>query len=102
MPEGVDSRLRGNDVPRVTFERVSMGLWPTRGNENPRRPRAGGDPWRMDSRLRGNDESGRDFQERVPMGLWPTRGNESRAQEPRNGEWRYWKEIKQVNRHFSA
>ena len=62
-------RLRGGQAfagmtsPGVIFKRVSMGLWPTRGNENPRRPRAGGDPCRMDSRLRGNDESGRDFQE---------------------------------------
>jgi hypothetical protein len=36
-----------------------MGLWPTLGNENQRRPRASGDPlWvgrKMDSRLRGND-----------------------------------------------
>jgi len=47
--------------------RVVMGLPPARGNENPRRPREGGDPWsagtKMDSRspafaedkLRGND-----------------------------------------------
>jgi len=42
-----------------------MGLRPTHRDENPhrRRPRAGGDPFRLDSRLRGNDESGRDFQE---------------------------------------
>jgi hypothetical protein len=43
-----------------------MGLRPTRGNENPRRPREkpalslpkGGDPRRVDSRFRGNDERG--------------------------------------------
>ena len=52
-----------------------MGLRPTRTDENQRRPRASGDRSRvgrmMDSRspafaedkLRGNDESGRDFQE---------------------------------------
>ena len=46
-----------------------MRLGTTQGNENPhrRRPRKSGDPWwvgtKMDSRLRGNDESGRDFQE---------------------------------------
>ena len=38
-----------------------MGLWSTRGNENPRRPREGGDPWRVDSRLRGNDVVGAIF-----------------------------------------
>jgi len=34
-----------------------MGLWPTPGNEDQRRPREGGDPFvgPMDSRLRGND-----------------------------------------------
>jgi len=36
-----------------------MGLWPTRSNENQRRPRESGDPFSvrntMDSRLRGND-----------------------------------------------
>jgi len=36
-----------------------MGLWPTRGNENQRRPRESGDPLRvgrkMDSRFRGYD-----------------------------------------------
>ena len=43
-----------------------MGLRPTPGNENPRRPREkpalslpkGGDPRRVDSRFRGNDERG--------------------------------------------
>ena len=46
-----------------------MRLGTTQGNENPhrRRPRKSGDPWwvgtKMDSRVRGNDESGRDFQE---------------------------------------
>jgi len=32
-----------------------MGLRTTLGNENRRRPRAGGDPSRLDSRLRRND-----------------------------------------------
>jgi len=41
-----------------------MGLRPTRGNENQRRPREGGDPFQVDSRFRGNDPCGRDFQER--------------------------------------
>ena len=43
-----------------------MSLWPTRGNENQcRRPRESGDPFSaaMDSRFRGNDESGGDFRE---------------------------------------
>ena len=39
-----------------------MGLRPTLGNDNQRRPRESGDPlWigtKMDSRFRGNDESG--------------------------------------------
>jgi len=43
-----------------------MGFWPTRGNEDQRRPRESGDPlWvgrKLHSRFRGNDESGRDFQ----------------------------------------
>ena len=39
-----------------------MGLWPTRGNENQiRRPREGGDPFRVDSRLRVNDVHGAIF-----------------------------------------
>ena len=72
----MDSRLRGNDVtfagmtsPGVTFGGVSMGLWPTRGNENPRRPRAGGDPCRVDSRLRGNDVIGAIFR-RAKRGIY--------------------------------
>jgi hypothetical protein len=32
-----------------------MCLWPSRDNENQRRPRASGDPLPVDSRLRGND-----------------------------------------------
>ena len=32
-----------------------MGPRPTLGNENQRRPREGEDPFRVDSRLRGND-----------------------------------------------
>jgi hypothetical protein len=48
-----------------------MRLRPTTlGNENQRRPRESGDPlWggrKMDSRFRGNDGSGRDFQESQP------------------------------------
>jgi len=42
-----------------------MGLRPTLSNENQRRPRAGGGPHPGDSRLRGNDDSGRGFQESV-------------------------------------
>jgi hypothetical protein len=41
-PRPVDSRFRGNDV---TFDGVSIGLWPTWGNQNPSRdPRASGGP----------------------------------------------------------
>ena len=47
-----------------------MGLRPTLGNENQRRPRESGDPmWvgaKMDSRFRGNDESGHDFKKSQP------------------------------------
>jgi len=38
-----------------------MGLRPTLGEENRRRPREGGDPWRVDSRFRGNDVVGATF-----------------------------------------
>jgi hypothetical protein len=55
-------KLRGNDV---TFDGVSMGLWPTRGNENPsRHPRASGGPhhpsWIPAPRLRGDKLRGND------------------------------------------
>jgi len=66
-PGKVDSRFRGNDM---TFERVSMGLWPTQGNENPhrRRPREGGDPRWVDSRFRGDDVVGAIFR-RAKQGI---------------------------------
>ena len=39
-----------------------MARWPTRSDENQiRRPREGGDPFPVDSRLRGNDAHGRIF-----------------------------------------
>ena len=38
-----------------------MGLRPTRGNDNPRRPRESGGPRQVDSRFRGNDERGSIF-----------------------------------------
>jgi hypothetical protein len=43
--EELDSRFRGNDL---TFDAVSMGLRPTRGNGNPHpcRPRESGGPRR--------------------------------------------------------
>ena len=59
-PACAEDKLRGNDA---SFDGVIMGLRPTRGNENPRRPREkpalslpkGGGPHQVDSRLRGND-----------------------------------------------
>ena len=65
----VKAPAAGHPLPQggegqAMFERVIMGLRPTRDNENQcRRPRESGDPRPVDSRLRGNDESGRDFQE---------------------------------------
>jgi len=64
-----------------------MALWPTRPNENQRRPRESGDPWwvgtKMDSRFRGNDAHAVIFR-RVSMALWPTRPNENQRR-PRAG-----------------
>ncbi len=57
-----------------------MGLPSTRANENQCRPRESGDPLsvgrKMDSRFRGNDESGRDFQGEIRRGVCPERQSE--------------------------
>ena len=61
-----------------------MGLGPTHRAEScqPRRPRAGGDPRGVDSRLRGNELT---F-DGVPMGQRPTHGNENpHCRRPRAG-----------------
>jgi hypothetical protein len=49
---------------RLTFDGVTMDLWPTQFDENPhpRRPRGSGGPRQVDSRFRGNDQRGSDFQ----------------------------------------
>jgi len=65
-----------------------MGLRPTLGDENQRRPRESGDPlWagrKVDSRFHGNDESGRDHQESEGSESGPA-SNQSSESHPQGG-----------------